>query len=109
VFPEHLHSLVRSRRDPLYMGPHASAHVKEQQNVNRHILAIEIADLLNLSGFTKDEIFRMQARNGAVIAVDYLDVHAHQRHIATEHGLIFGRRGLSAKQASNRHYEQDPG
>src|SRR5437868_3788953 len=79
-----LHGVGRDQRahrrvgDALHMRAHAGADVEEHQHVHRHVFTGEVADGLRTALFAQDEIGDAEAGDGAVIAVHYLGVDAHQ-------------------------------
>ena len=86
---QHPHGIVGGRSDPLNVGTHAGADVEQQQHVDRHLLAGEIPDLLRAAFFPQHEIPNAKALDGAIVPIQHLRIHAHQRDIAAEHhGLV---------------------
>jgi hypothetical protein len=54
---------------------HATADIQQQDDVNRHLLVLEIPDLLRLSIHSQDEILGSEIANGMVLTIYYLGVH----------------------------------
>ena len=81
------------RRDPAHVRLHAGAHVQQEDDVDGHLLTLEVADLLLLPVLAQDEILFGQTRDGTVGAIDHLHVHALERDVTSErNGGIAGLR-----------------
>ena len=63
---------------------HATADIQQQDDVNRHLLALEIPDLLRLSIHTQDEILDSETANRMASTIHYLGIDTSQRDIATK-------------------------
>jgi hypothetical protein len=78
--------------------PHATADIQQQDDVNRHLLALEIPDLLRLSIHSQDEILDPETANGMVSTIHYLGIDTPQRDIATKsNGRISGLWGCDGR------------
>ena len=104
VFAERLQRLVRRRGDALHVRPHAAADVEQQQQVDRHVLAGEIADLEHLARFAQNEVGDAQPRDRPIVAVDHLCVHPEHVDIAAEDDFVVpgGDQGQSHGGGANQ-------
>jgi hypothetical protein len=67
------------------------ADIQEQEEVKRHLLALEIPDLQRLSIDSQDEILDSETANGMVSTIHYLSIDTSQRDIATKSkGRVIG-------------------
>ena len=77
---------------------HATADIQQQDDVNRHLLALEIPDLLRLSIHSQDEILDSETANGMVSTIHYLGIDTSQRDIATKgNGRVIGWWGSDSR------------
>jgi hypothetical protein len=60
------------------------ADIQQQDDVNRHLLALEIPDLLRLSVHSQDEIRDSETANATVSPIHYLGIDPSQRDIAAK-------------------------
>ena len=72
------------------MRPHAPAHIQQEEQIDRHFLGGEVADLANLPALPQLEVFPAQPGNRAIVPVQHLHVDARQRHIAAKHHVAVG-------------------
>ena len=84
---------MRSSSHAPDMWLHAMADIQQQDDVNRHPLALEISDLLRLSIHSQNEILGSETANGMVSAIHYLGIDTSQRDITTKsNGRVIGWR-----------------
>jgi hypothetical protein len=85
------------------VGSHAAADIQQQDDVNRHLLALEIPDFLRLTIHSQDEILDSEAENGMVSSVHYLGIDTTQGDIAAKsNGRIIGLRGSDSPGGGNQ-------
>ena len=73
------------------MRLHASTYIEEQQHIDGHVLAFKMTDLLLLTIFGENEVFRLQTRDRSIVPIDNLCIDANQRHVTTKRNVFFGR------------------
>ena len=94
--------LMRSSRHPPDVWLHATADIQQQGDINRHLLALEIPDLLRLSIHSQDEILDTETANGMTSTIHYLGVDTSQRDIATKgNGRLISLRGRDSRCVSS--------
>src|SRR5437763_7674294 len=82
---------------------HAMADIQQQQDVDRHVLALEIPDLLRLSIHSKDKILGAETAHGMVSAIHYLGIDTSQGDIAAKfERRIVGRRGSDSRDMDSQ-------
>jgi hypothetical protein len=82
---------------------HAMADIQLQDDVNRHLLALEIPNLLRLSIHSQDEILDSETANGMVSAIHYLGIDTPQRDFATKsNGRIIGWWGSDSRRVGSQ-------
>jgi hypothetical protein len=84
VTSQYSHRFVRRVRNSLDMWPHTPADVEQEQNIDRHVFAGEITDLLRAPLRNQDEIVRSQPANRAIVVIHNLRVDPDKGHIAAE-------------------------
>ncbi len=98
LISEHAEGIVRGVGDALHVGAHAAADVEEEEDVERHVFAGEIADFDDFSLLFENEIFRVETGDGVVVAIEDLDVDADQGYVAVE-----GNGGVVGAQGGDKH------
>jgi hypothetical protein len=78
LIAQNAQSLMSGGGDALNVGPHAGAHIQQQQDVHGHVLAGKIANLLGTAVFAEDEILSFQSDDSAIGTIHDLRIHAHQ-------------------------------
>jgi hypothetical protein len=79
------------------------ADIQLQDDVNRHLLALEIPNLLRLSIHSQDEILDSETANGMVSAIHYLGIDTPQRDFATKsNGRIIGWLGSDSRRVGSQ-------
>ncbi len=75
---------MRSGSHPPDVRLHAMADIQQQDDVNLHLLALEIPDLLLLSIHSQDEILVFETANGTACHVHYVRIDTSQRDVAAK-------------------------
>jgi hypothetical protein len=71
---------------------HTTADIQQQDDVNGHLLALEIPNLLRLSIHSQDEILDSQTADGMVFTIYYLGIDTSQGDITMKgNGRVIGR------------------
>jgi hypothetical protein len=93
IISKDLQGLMRGRGNALDMRAHTAADVEQQDQVDRHVFAGEIADVAGLAGFLEEEILGSKSGDGAVAAIYHLGVDAGEGYVALEDNVTIGGGG----------------
>jgi hypothetical protein len=81
---------------------HTPAHVEKQENVDGHILALEIANRHLLTVFEQHKIVDLQAGDYAIRAINHLSINTDQGHIAAKNDVrVIGSSGWDPQCGQN--------
>src|SRR5689334_8118394 len=63
------------------MWLHATADIQQQQDINRHALALKVSDLLLLSVYSQDEILDAETTDWMIFNIHHLCIYTPQGDI----------------------------
>jgi len=101
-FSKNLQGLVSRIRQAFDVWLHTPAHVKKQENVDGHILALEIANRHLLTVFEQHKIVDLQAGDYTIRAINHLSINTDQGHIAAKNDVrVIGSSGWDPQCGQN--------